>query len=46
MPYVTGTDSGDGAGNPRGRKGERKSDYSQTIGENEENAGNKVKKVQ
>ena len=46
MPYVAGTDSGDGAVNPGGRKGERKPDYSQTTGENEENAGSKIKKTQ
>lgn len=40
-----GTDSGDGAGNPGGRKGERESDYSQTTGENEENAGSETKRL-
>ena len=46
MPDVTGTDSGNGAGNPGGRKGERESDYSQTTGENEENVGSETKKAQ
>lgn len=46
MPDAAVTDSGDGAGNPGGRKGERESDYSQTTGENEENAGSETKKAQ